>query len=117
MNPDDSRLLQAYADGELDPARALELEARLAKEPALRAACEGLRALSAAIRDQADYHPAPAALAARLRAALPDAAREAAPPAARAPRRQALGWRRRSAPRSRSGSASARRCCAPARAS
>lgn len=65
------RLLHAYVDGELDPAKSLELEAHLAGDPAARAACERLRGMSAAIRDQADYHAAPAAFARRLRAAVP----------------------------------------------
>jgi anti-sigma factor RsiW len=84
MNAEEaSRLLQAYADGELDPAAALELEAELVANPALRAAHERTRALSAAIRGKADYHAAPPALVSRIRASLPG---EAATPS---PRR---GW-------------------------
>ena len=80
------RLLHAYVDGELDAAKSLELEAHLAGNPAARAACERLREMSAAIRSRADYHAAPASLAARLRASVP-----AAP--AGAPRRVAWrGW-------------------------
>jgi anti-sigma factor RsiW len=37
----------------------------------VRAACERLREMSAAIRDKADYHAAPAWLEARVRAAIP----------------------------------------------
>jgi len=77
------KLLHVYVDGELDAAKSLELEAHLAGNPAARAACERLREMSAAIRDRADYHAAPPALAARLRASVP-----AAPE--RAPR---LAWR------------------------
>jgi anti-sigma factor RsiW len=66
-----SRLLHAYVDGELDPAKSLELETHLADDPAARAACERLREMSAAIRDKAEYHPAPDALAERLRASVP----------------------------------------------
>lgn len=66
-----SRLLHAYVDGELDPAKVLELEAHLAGDTAARAACEQLREMSAAIRDKAEYHSAPTALAARLRASVP----------------------------------------------
>ena len=65
------RLLHAYIDGELDPAKTLELEAHLAENPSVRAACERLREMSAAIRDRADYHAAPAWLEARVRAAIP----------------------------------------------
>ncbi|HEY6240861.1 MAG TPA: anti-sigma factor [Burkholderiales bacterium] len=68
-----ARLLHAYVDGELDAAKNLELEAHLAGNPAARAACERLREMSAVIRDRADYHPAPASLAARLRASVPAA--------------------------------------------
>jgi len=68
-----SRLLNAYVDGELDPAKSLEVEAHLGANPAARAACERLRGMSAAIRDQADYYSAPAALAARLRESVPAA--------------------------------------------
>jgi anti-sigma factor RsiW len=72
MNSEEAgRLLHAYVDGELDSATSLELEAYLAGNPAARAACERLRDMSAAIRDKADYHAAPALLAARLRAAVP----------------------------------------------
>ena len=66
-----NRLLHAYIDGELDPAKTLELEAHLAENPSERAACERLREMSAAIRDKADYHTAPAWLQARVRAAIP----------------------------------------------
>jgi len=73
MKPEDAaRLLQAYADGELDPAASLEMEAALAASPALRAALERTRAMSAAIREKADYHAAPAGLAARIGRSLPD---------------------------------------------
>jgi anti-sigma factor RsiW len=65
------RLLHAYIDGELDPVKSLELEAHLAENPSARAACERLRGMSAAIRDKADYHAAPAWLEARVRAAIP----------------------------------------------
>jgi len=64
-------LLHAYIDGELDPVKSLELEAHLAENPSVRAACERLREMSAAIRDKADYHAAPAWLEARVRAAIP----------------------------------------------
>src|SRR4029077_5459555 len=66
-----NRLLHAYIDGELDPAKTLELEAHLAENPSVRAACERWREMAAAIRDKADYHAAPAWLEARVRAAIP----------------------------------------------
>lgn len=70
-NDEANRLLHAYVDGELDPAKTLELEAHLAESPALRAACGRLREMSDAVRLKADYHAAPAGLEARIRAALP----------------------------------------------
>jgi anti-sigma factor RsiW len=82
------KLLHAYVDGELDTARSLELEAHLAASPAARAACERLRTMSTAIRNEADYFTAPAALGARLRASVPVVPEEA-------PRRVAWpGWLR-----------------------
>ena len=65
------RLVHAYVDGELDPAKALELEAHFAEDPTVRAAHERVREMSAAIRAKADYHAAPPAFAARLAAAVP----------------------------------------------
>jgi len=70
-NEEANRLLHAYIDGELDPAKTLELEAHLAKTPSLRAACGRLRELSEAVRVKADYYAAPAWLEERVRAALP----------------------------------------------
>jgi anti-sigma factor RsiW len=81
-----NRLLHAHIDGELDAAKTLQLEAHLARNPSMRAACERLREMSAAIRDKADYHIAPAWLEARARATIP-AGRES-PPARPASR----GW-------------------------
>jgi anti-sigma factor RsiW len=60
-------MMHAYVDGELEPSKCVELEAHLAANPAARAACERLRGMSAAIREKADYHLAPASLAAQLR--------------------------------------------------
>jgi anti-sigma factor RsiW len=59
MKTDDSRALHAYVDGELDAAAILELEARMAADPALRAAYERLRDTSAAVRAHAEYYRAP----------------------------------------------------------
>jgi anti-sigma factor RsiW len=66
-----NKLLHAHIDGELDVAKTLELEALLARNPSMRAACERLRGMSAAIRDKADYHVAPAWLKTRVLAAMP----------------------------------------------
>jgi len=79
MISDESKLLQAYVDGELDPANAVALEARLAQDARLRSECEALRGTAAAVREKAAYYAAPEALAARIRASLPDEAPAAAP--------------------------------------
>jgi len=82
MKPEQAaKLLHAYVDGELDPSASIELEACLAGDPALRAASERLRAMSAAIREKADYHAAPERLAARLLESLPDERKPRAPAA------------------------------------
>jgi anti-sigma factor RsiW len=78
MNEDrmeDALWLDAGLDGELDAARSLALERRLASDPAFRARWEARRALRAAVRDAASYHAAPAALRARVEAALDDEAK------------------------------------------
>jgi len=66
MRTEETRLLHAYLDGELDPAKAIELEGQMARNPQLRSAYERLREMSGAIREKADYHATPPALAARL---------------------------------------------------
>jgi len=70
------RLMHAYVDGELDAAKALELEALAAADPSVRAAREALSGLSAAIRAKAEYHVAPSAFAQRLATAVPAAPEE-----------------------------------------
>ena len=59
MKSDDTRALSAYVDGELDAAAIVELESRMAADPALRAAYERLRDTSAAVRAHAEYFRAP----------------------------------------------------------
>jgi anti-sigma factor RsiW len=71
---DDAWLLDASLDGELDAARTLALERRMAAEPALRAQWEARRALREAVRAEATYHRAPESLRDRLRVALDAAA-------------------------------------------
>ncbi len=70
MNSDgleeDPMLLDAFIDDELDASRSLELQRRLAGDPAIRAALDARRALRAAVRDGATYHAAPQALRQRL---------------------------------------------------
>lgn len=64
----DIRRLNAFIDGELGLAEQLELEARLREDVTLREQVERMRALRSAVRDRADYHAAPDALRARVRA-------------------------------------------------
>ncbi len=63
-------LIDSYLDGELDLVSHLEIERHIAGCPVCREMLESRRALSGAIRAQAPYHTAPAAVAARVRAAL-----------------------------------------------
>jgi len=84
-SPVDTTRIHAFIDGELDLASRLEIEARLARDPDLRAQVDSLRALRSALREQADYHQAPDALRQRM-AAL------ASPPPT-APARRWLSWR------------------------
>lgn len=58
--------LNAFIDGELDLATQLEAEALVERDAALRQQAGQLRELSRAVRLQADYHAAPAALRKQL---------------------------------------------------
>jgi len=51
LPPDDWDALSAYLDNQLPPAERAALEARLAAEPALRDAMDGLRAVQGALRE------------------------------------------------------------------
>jgi anti-sigma factor RsiW len=67
--PDDPTLLiHAYVDGELDPANALEIERRLAADPALAAERDRIAALRTALQRNFPREPAPAGLRARVEA-------------------------------------------------
>src|SRR5215470_19361539 len=67
--PDDPTLLvHAYVDGELDPANALEVERRLAVDPALAAERDRVTALRAALSRHFPRERAPASLRARVEA-------------------------------------------------
>ena len=58
--PTDSNLLvHAYLDGELDPVHAIEMEHRLAADPALAAERDRIAALRSAIKEQLPPDPAP----------------------------------------------------------
>ncbi|HEY5637190.1 MAG TPA: DsrE family protein [Burkholderiales bacterium] len=73
---DAGRLLNAYADGELNLESALPIEAHLETCARCRASLEGLTALRGALSAACDYRPAPERLRARVLGGL---AREAAP--------------------------------------
>lgn len=79
----DTQRLNAFIDGELDLADQLAMEARINDDPDWRARVEALRQLRAAVRQQGDYHAAPAELRSRLAASLGTAG--AAAPDARRP--------------------------------
>ena len=85
---DDALWLDAGLDDELDAARSLALQQRLASDPAFRAAHEARRALRDAVRADATRHAAPDALRARLAQALQGAGASTA-----GARRPAPAWR------------------------
>jgi anti-sigma factor RsiW len=64
------RRLHAYFDGELDALGAAAFESHLETCAECRAALEGLKAMRSALRAELPYERAPAALAARISAAL-----------------------------------------------
>ena len=62
--------LNAYVDGELDPAHALEMERQFASDPALAAERDRVEALRRAIREQLPAEAAPASLTRRIESSL-----------------------------------------------
>jgi anti-sigma factor RsiW len=78
------RRLHAYFDGELDALGAAAFEAHLETCAECRASLEGLKAMRSALRAELPYERAPAALAARITAALD---RETSAPARARPTR------------------------------
>ena len=67
----DSRLLvHAYLDGELDPVHALEMERRLAADPALAAERDRIAALRRLIGEQLPQEAVPDGLVSRIEAAV-----------------------------------------------
>lgn len=63
---DDDLWLNCALDGELGVEASIEMQTRLARDPALKSAWDQQRALRTAIRENAQYHELPAALRARL---------------------------------------------------
>ena len=68
ITDNDTRLLNAYIDGELDPAHALEFEQRLAADPALAAERRRIEALRRAIAERLPRATASPALRRRVAA-------------------------------------------------
>jgi len=91
MSEDYPSLAHAFVDGELDLKSQLELEQRLATDPALRQQVDEIRALRQALREHAGYHAAPDALRRRV-AALGPAAPDLPPVARAAPADLARRW-------------------------
>jgi anti-sigma factor RsiW len=90
--PDQTLLLHGLADGELDAANALRVEAHLETCPGCRAALERIRAVRAALACEGVAYPPPAGLEARVLAAL-DAASPQPAPVRMDLRRHVLDWR------------------------
>jgi anti-sigma factor RsiW len=67
---DPSLLVHAYLDGELDPANALEVERRLAADPALAAERARIEALRQVIAEKLPREAAPPALLRRIETAI-----------------------------------------------
>ena len=63
---DPTLLIHAYADGELDPANALDVERRIAADPALAAERDRVTALRAALNRHFPRESAPASLRKRV---------------------------------------------------
>ncbi|HJZ20282.1 MAG TPA: anti-sigma factor [Bradyrhizobium sp.] len=69
LKDDDELLMNAYCDGELDPASAVEFERRLAADQALNARYQRLLSLRTAVRSLPRYE-LPAGLQDRIKSAL-----------------------------------------------
>jgi anti-sigma factor RsiW len=67
---DTTLLVHAYLDGELDPAHALEIERRLAADPALAAERDRIAALRSLIQEKLPREAPPANLLRRIEAAI-----------------------------------------------
>src|SRR5512140_145691 len=81
MNCQDAIALKhAWADGELDLVRTLELEQHLRNCPACSSAFENVRALKSVMKAEGLYFKAPAGLERSIRASLPSEKRRTARP-------------------------------------
>jgi anti-sigma factor RsiW len=66
----ETQRINAFVDGELDLVHQLEIEERIKLDAGLRGQVDALRQLRSAIREDAEYHPAPDALRKRMAAML-----------------------------------------------
>ena len=91
----ETQLINAFVDDELDLTSRLDIEERMRLDAALAQKVEGLRQLREAIREGADYHAAPAALRERMARSIgPERTTPGhAPVAVAAVVRRWLGWR------------------------
>ena len=69
MRDNDELQINAYCDGELDPASAIEFERRIADDESLKAQYNRLLSLRRAVRSLPQYE-VPAGLQARIQSAL-----------------------------------------------
>jgi len=86
--------LNAYVDGELEPAGALAVESACDENPGVRTQLERLRQVRQSVRSQADYQRAPAPLRDRIDAILDLESGRARAPAAGGVGAAQPGWRR-----------------------
>ena len=68
--PNDYQLVNAFVDGELDLKSQLDMERRLADDPALRAQVDEVREWRQSLRESATYHSAPEAVLQRVAALM-----------------------------------------------
>ena len=90
----ETQRINAFVDGELDLVNQLEVEERIKLDTGLRAQVDGLRQLRAAIREDAEYHPAPDAFRKRMAAMLaPQPVARRSPAEVAVALQRWLGWR------------------------
>jgi anti-sigma factor RsiW len=90
----ETQRINAFVDGELDLVNQLEVEERIKLDTGLRAQVDALRQLRAAIREDAEYHPAPDAFRKRMAAMLaPQPVARRSPAEVAVALQRWLGWR------------------------
>ena len=90
----ETQRINAFVDGELDLVNQIEIEDRIRLDAGLRAQVDALRQLRAAIREDAEYHPAPDAFRKRMAAMLaPQPVARRSPAEVAVALQRWLGWR------------------------